>query len=289
MSRTVARRSAAALAALSALAAGLVATGSAAHAEFWDPTMDLPRATSPYVGTGPARPYVQQIPIGGVVPLKNQAMINRTDHGLLFRGGQQNNDLTITQAGDKLRFVDTATLSWKYLDPACSPVSVPKGIGAVCSIAPKFTPDALPMLIEVWPRLGNDSVDSRTLPALYDLSFLGDRGDDTAFTGDGDDFVNGAQENDRASGGAGRDWIRGNIGDDWIDGGADADHLVGVDGNDIVYGGSGNDFVAGSGGHDQLFAGEGTDKLACAAGQDRAEAKSTDKLVGCETVVRMGS
>lgn len=289
MSRTIFARTGTALVALSALAAGLVVTSAPAHAEeYHDATMDLPRSTSPWPGIGPSRPFVQSINIGGVVPLKNQAMVNRTDEGLLFRGGQQHNNTIITQSNGQVRFVDTGTASWKYLDPSCTKITVPQGVGATCTIASKFA-DSAPMLIEVWPRLGNDTVDSSALSDRFEISFLGDRGDDVARTGDGADFVNGAQDNDRASGGAGRDWLRTNIGDDWIDGGADGDYLVGVDGQDVIYGGTGDDILIGLAGHDKLYAGEGRDKVSCGAGSDTAEAKSTDKILACESVTRSGS
>ena len=270
------------IAAATALAAGVVGTSTTAQAAYEDATMELPRKTSPYAGVGPHRPYVQQILIGGVVPLKNEALLNRTTHGYLFRAGQQDSNLTMTHTDGRLRFVDTGTESWKWLPKACTQLDVPQGVGASCAIGIKFT-DAGPMLVEVWPRLGNDVVDSTALPALFDVSFLGDRGDDVAYLGAGNDFFNGAQDADRGYGGDGRDWIRTGLADDVIDGGADGDYLVGVDGHDTIYGGSGDDRLYGIDGDDKLFAGDGNDHVSCGNGADEATLKSTDKAVACET------
>ncbi|CAA9364778.1 MAG: hypothetical protein AVDCRST_MAG72-2605 [uncultured Nocardioidaceae bacterium] len=282
MSRTVTRRSVGFLATAAALAGGVVGTSATAQAAYEDPTMDLPRQVSPYPGVGPHRPYVQEIPIGGVVPLKNEALLNRTEHGWLFRAGQQNTNLTMTYTDGRLHFVDTGTASWKWLPKGCTKLDVPLGVGASCVIGTKFT-DAAPMLVEVWPRLGNDVMDSTALPALFDVSYLGDKGDDVAYLGAGDDFFNGAQDADSGYGGDGRDWIRTGLADDFIDGGADGDYLVGVDSNDTIYGGSGDDNLYGIDGDDKLFAGDGNDRISCGNGTDEATLKSTDKALACET------
>ncbi len=251
-------------------------------APYEDDTMKLPRHTSPYPGVGPARPYIQQIMIGGVVPLKDQALLNKTAYGYLFRGGQQNNNLTMTYTDGRLVFVDSGTASWKWMPKSCTEISVPQGVGASCAIAAKFV-GAAPMLIEVWPRLGDDTVDSTALSDAFDVSFLGDRGDDTAYFGAGDNFFNGAQDDDHGVGGSGGDWMRGNVGNDLLDGGAGNDYIVGVDGSDKIYGGDGNDSIYGADGNDTLYAGSGTDKLVCGGGSDTAYAKSNDKTVECET------
>ena len=286
MSRTTTRRPVGFIAAAAAFAAGaVVVVGNPAQAAYEDATMELPRKTSPYSGVGPHRAYVQEILIGGVVPLKNEALLNRTAHGYLFRAGQQDTDLTMTYPDGRLRVVDTGTQSWKWLPGACTEIDVPQGVGASCAIGSKFT-DAAPMLVEVWPRLGNDVADSTALPALFDVSFLGDKGDDVAYLGAGNDFFNGAQEADRGYGGAGRDWIRTGLADDFIDGGADGDYLVGVDSHDTIYGGSGDDRLFGIDGDDKLFAGDGNDYVSCGNGVDEATLQSTDKAVACETTSR---
>ncbi|HET6562218.1 MAG TPA: hypothetical protein VFG72_10105 [Marmoricola sp.] len=265
---------------------GAVGTPAVARGGYPDPTLELPRMTAPFPGVGPHRPYVQQILIDTVTPLKDGAIINRTSQGLLFRGGQQNNDLTVTHVEGRLHFVDSGTQSWKFLPRGCVRLDVPKGVGASCRVRNKFTIDE-PMLVEVWPRLGNDTVDSSALPALFDISFLGDRGDDTAYLGAGDDFVNGAQDNDRVYGGDGHDWLRTGLGNDFIDGGADGDYLVGVAGDDTIRGGSGDDRIFGLDGNDELDAGEGDDRVSCGLGSDTASVKSSDRTLDCEAVSRL--
>jgi serralysin len=282
VSRFRARRPMTVALAAAALAAGAVGINTTAQAVYEDPTMNLTRTTSPYPGVGPHRPYVQEILIDKVIPLKNEAIINPTAHGYLFRAGQQNTNLTISQVNGRLRFVDKGTAKWKWLPKACHRISVPQGVGASCAIKSKFTL-AAPMLVEVWPRLGNDVVDSTALSARFDISFLGDKGDDTARFGAGNDFFNGAQDNDTGYGGAGNDWIRTGIGDDFIDGQAGDDYLVGVDGKDVIYGGPGDDRLYGINNDDKLYAGEGTDFLSCGNGRDTASFQSSDRAISCES------
>ncbi|KAA1420332.1 hypothetical protein F0U44_06965 [Nocardioides humilatus] len=81
------------------------------------------------------------------------------------------------------------------------------------------------MYIQVWPRLGNDFTDGRTLPARFRLWVLTDAGNDVTYGGDGADFVNGAKGNDRIYGGAGHDWLRGGPGADRIVGGGGGDRV----------------------------------------------------------------
>jgi Ca2+-binding RTX toxin-like protein len=265
-----------------ALTAGTVGVTSPAHAQYEDATMNLPRATSGTPGLGPHFPYVQSIGIGGVVPLKNASLINRTKNGWLYRSGQQNSDLTVTETNGRLQFVDTGTQSWKWMPKACTRLDVPQGVGASCVIATRFT-TAEPMLVEIWPRLGNDTIDTSALSGRFDVSILGDRGDEVVHLGAGNNFVNGAQDNDTVYGGDGNDWIRTATGDDYIDGGNGNDYLVGVDNDDTIYGGAGDDKVYGSGGNDELFAGAGDDYVVCGDGSDTANVKYGDRTVQCET------
>jgi len=262
-----------------------VSTAGTAQADYRDSTLSLPRKTSGTPGLGPHSPYVQEILIGGVIPLKDKAIINRTPHGWLYRAGQQNSQLTVTMAQGRsayrLEFVDTGTQSWLWLPRRCHRLDVPQGVGASCRVNPRFTPQD-PMLVEIWPRLGNDRVDTSSLPALFDVSILGDQGDDVAFLGAGDDFFNGAQGSDTVRGGDGRDWLRTGLEDDSIDGGPGSDYLVGVDGDDTVDGGLGDDRIYGIDGNDHLFSGPGNDYVSCGNGVDTANYKSTDHTVGCE-------
>jgi len=265
-----------------ALAAGTVGVSNTAHAAYEDATMSLPRATSGTPGLGPHFPYVQSIGIGGVVPLKNASLINRTPNGWLYRSGQQNSNLTVTQTDGRLQFVDTGTQTWKWLPKACHAIDVPQGVAASCPVAARFT-QAEPMLVEIWPRLGDDTIDTSALSSLFDVSILGDRGNEIVYLGAGNNFVNGAQDNDTVYGGDGNDWIRTATGDDYIDGGGGNDYLVGVDNDDTILGGTGNDKIYGSGGNDDLFSGAGDDYVVCGDGSDTATIKYTDRTVQCET------
>ena len=258
-------------------------TTTAQAGPYDDPTMDLPRKTSPYPGVGPASPYVQEILIGDVEPMKNQAIIDPTDYGYLFRAGQQNSNLEISTVDGKLRFHDRGTASWKWLPEACRRVGVDRGVAAVCTIPTRYTTDQ-PMLVEVWPRLGNDTVRSTRLSARFDVSFLGDKGRDKAYLGAGDDFVNGAQDADRAHGGGGRDWLRTGLADDVINGGGGGDYLVGVADNDLIRGGGGDDRLYGMDQGDTLEPGAGTDFVNCGAGRDGVTMDRQDQGVECENL-----
>lgn len=264
MSSVPRRRPFSVVLAAAALAAGALGTVPVAQAAYEDATMSLPRKTGISPGIGPQSPYVQEIPIGGVVPLKDKAIINRTEYGYLLRGGQQNNDMTVSIVDGRLRVSDPATQSWLWLPRPCQEVDVAQGVAASCRIPTRFTLST-PMLLEVWPRLGDDKLDTTALPALVDVSFLGDRGQDVARLGAGDDFVNGAQDNDRAYGGEGNDWLRTGLNDDYLDGGPGKDHLVGVDGSDTIVTGPGAD-----------------DRAGCGPGFDKATYDSTDRALECE-------
>lgn len=220
---------------------------------------------------------------GPAIPLKNAAMIVRTEGGYRYMAGQQNSHLTITMANGKLLYVDTGTLELRDIPRTCSRQSVAQGIAALCKIPAKF--DGSKMFLEVWPRLGNDVVDGSTLSANFRLWVLADAGFDTVYAGAGDDFVNGAQDGDRVWGGAGNDWIRTGLGNDRLWGGPGDDQLVGVYNRDRIHGGKGNDRVGGGPGNDVLFAGEGTDFVICGGGADSAHADQADRIThDCESV-----
>lgn len=221
---------------------------------------------------------------GPVIPLKNAAMIVKTEGGFRYIAGQQNSHLTVSMADGKVRYVDTGTKELRDIPRACSRQSVRDGIAALCRIPAKF--DDGKMFLEVWPRLGDDFVDGSTLSARFRLWVLADAGFDTVYGGDGNDFVNGAQDNDKARGGAGNDWIRTGIGNDKLRGGTGDDKLVGVDGRDRIRGGEGNDRVGGGSGSDALWAGTGRDKVACGGGNDDAYIDGSDRASECESVAR---
>ena len=94
----------------------------------------------------------------------------------------------------------------------------------MCSVPPRFRGKR--MFVQVWPRLGHDYVDGRTLSRHFRLWVLADAGNDVVYGGAGADFVNGAKGNDRVWGGAGHDWLRGGPGADKLHGGPGKDRIA---------------------------------------------------------------
>jgi serralysin len=195
-------------------------------------------------GYGPSDPFDDALmgDTGPVEPMKNQAKIVRTKYGYMLTAGQQNSHLSVTLVDGRLRFADTGTRSWKSLPGSCKAQRASRGIAATCRV-PATTSAADPTLLEFHPRLGNDYVGGRTLPAVFEMAVLADAGRDTVFAGHGNDFINAAQDADRAHGGAGNDWIRGGKGGDHIWGDSGNDYLVGQDGRDAIDGGTGENRI----------------------------------------------
>ena len=166
---TVAAVAAVATIAVPALAPG-PAAGSAA------------RGTPP-LGPGTAGPpydYATEL-MGSyaLLPLPDQAALTKTEHGYLFRAGQQDSRLEVTLTDDGIRFVDTGTARFKKLVRACDEEDVPVGVAAVCPV-PDDVSTAAPLLVEFWPRLGDDYLDASTLPDTVAMTMLSDAGDDIA-------------------------------------------------------------------------------------------------------------
>jgi hypothetical protein len=224
----------------------LTRTASAAAALSTIPMLALAASAEarPPAGYGPSDPYIEALlpSHGPVEPMKNQAKIIVTDYGYRITLGQQNSHLTVTLVDGKLRYEDTGTLAWKSLPSACQAQSVSVGVAANCDV-PASTSTANPTLLEVHPRLGNDYVSGSGLPAVFEMAVLADAGFDTVFTGEGNDFVNGAQDADEAHGGGGKDWIRTGLANDHIWGDAGDDYMVGADGHDTADGGAGTDRI----------------------------------------------
>lgn len=269
MFTTLARRS---LAALAGAATALTLAGG-----------QLAARAEPAVG--PPYDYQKELMHSNVVPLYRQAMITRTEHGYLFRAGMQNSHLVIKPVPFGLRFTDTGTARWKRLAPSCRARNVRVGVAAVCRI-PAWVTRRQPLLVEVWPRLGDDFVDGSRLPVRVAMTVLGDLGNEIIRTGAGPDFVNGAAGRDRVSGGGSNDWIRTGLHRDLIWGGGGHDRLIGVDGPDVVYGGPGNDRVGGSNGDDRLQGDAGSDYMLCGDGIDSAWVDAFDTIRDCEAIFR---
>ena len=220
------------------------------------------------------------------IPLKDQAMLTRTEHGYRFRTGQQDSHLVVTEVARGLRIVDTGTERFKKLSPACRRQKVRLGIAAVCRV-PGIITTRRPLMLEVWPRLGDDFTDGSSLPATFALTVLGDEGNDLTRLGAGPDFFNGHSGRDRVTGGAGKDWIRAGLGNDPVQGGSGNDYLVGMEGRDDMSGGSGDDRVGGLEGDDRLRGDAGADFLLCGTGRDNVKTDQDDRVMNdCESIGR---
>ena len=91
-----------------------------------------------------------------------------------------------------------------------------------------------------------------------------------------DRFVNNVNIKSTAYGGDGNDYLEGANAVDVFYGGAGNDTLKGYGGDDVLYGGSGDDRLDGGSGRDQLFGESGTDSLTCEAGEVVSGAESID-------------
>ena len=217
---------------------------------------------------GPPCAFKTELIDGRALPLKDAAMIVRTKCGYRYRAGQQDSHLVIRQVKSGLRFADTRTERFTNLPRSCRKIKGVTGVAAVCEV-PSTASTRRPLLIEVWPRLGDDYTDGSSLSARFAMAVLGDAGNDVALLGAGPDFFNGAFDRDRVRGGAGDDWIRSGTGHDRVWGGTGNEHIVGGDGSDLIYGGG------------------GADRLYCGVGNDKAVRDKADIIVWqCERVGR---
>lgn len=243
-------------------------------------------ATTPDPDYGPPYQYTTELmgQFGTPIPLKNMALLTTTEHGYLYRAGQQDSHLTVTLTDAGIQFADTGTQKWKSaVPPDCQRQNVTKGIAAVCPV-PSSVSAAQPLLVEIWPRLGDDYVDAHTLPDTVAMTVLADAGNDTARLGAGPDFFNGHSGHDRVWGGAGNDWIRSGLDSDTVHAGAGNDKVVGQQAADTIYGDDGDDHLYGSDGRDHLYAGTGKDVASCGTGRDTATVDSSDRASKCEVV-----
>jgi hypothetical protein len=237
-------------------------------------------------GAAHADPITEITPTSNIeiVPLKNAAMIEKTQWGLRYTSGQQNGHLTVSMVDGKILYTDTGTQELRKHPRSCTEQSAAVGIKVLCRVPKRFR-DASEMFLEIWPRLGNDYTNGATLPSKYRMWVLGDTGNETFFGGAGDDFFNGGRGDDDTHGGAGADWIRTGLDNDTIYGDEGDDYLVATDGSDVIHGGSGNDKMYGGTGGDKLWAdGGGKDSLQCAGGSDDAYADNDDQTRECESV-----
>lgn len=236
----------------------------------------------------PYRPLVELV-YPNPEPIVNQALVRFNTCGMNFLAGIQDSKLTVTMVDGKIQFRDRGTKAWKRLPKQCTPQKVKKGIGALCSIPPRFADG---MFLTLWPRLGNDTVIAETLPANIRVWVLLDDGHDVARTGPADDFINGATGRDRIWSGGGSDWVRSGKDDDRIDagpgddGGANCDQgetqIVGGPGVDLVIGGPGGDCLYSGPEVDTIRADDGAaDRVVCGGGRDILAIDHIDEVRAC--------
>lgn len=242
----------------------------------------------PGANAGPPYPFKTELISYGAhgATLKDSGWLTREKHGYKLWTGQQDSHLVVTLVDGRLRFADRGTKRWTNLPKSCHRQKVRAGIAAVCRVPGTFTVRK-PMMLELWPRLGDDYTDTSSLSARFAVTMLGDKGRDVAHFGAGPDFFNGYSERDLVWGGAGNDWIRSGVDNDFVDAGAGNDDVVAVDGSDTVRGGVGHDRLWTGDGNDRLWGGTGADHLICGNGRDRATIGAGDSFFGsCESVNR---
>ena len=236
---------------------------------------------------GPDLPFTDVL-IGqypGFVSLRDSARIVRSKHGYVYQAGQQDSRLVVTPGNGSVRFEDRGTRKLRSLPASCRRAGSAVGIAATCAV-PQDLSERKPVLLEIWPRLGDDRVTTRALPPAFQVAVLGDDGRDVIRLGPGDDFVNGAMKRDRIRGGRGSDWIRSGIGNDLLRGGPGDDRLVGQEDVDTVRGGDGDDAVEGGTGSDVLYSGSGDNRVLCGDGRDAATTQAGDRTISCERLNR---
>jgi len=270
-------------------ALGILATATLAAAAF--EAGPAAAGGTPPNGPGTAGPpydYTTELVVPGPAePLVDKAYLDRTELGYRFRAGQQDTHLTVTiTSHGRLLFADTGTKSFKGLAGVCARRRPPSGVAATCPIPAGITAGR-PLLIEVWPRLGDDYVDTSSLPETYAVTVLGDEGKEVVKFGAGWDFFNGYKGRDVVDGGDGNDWIRAGLDDDLVHGDGGDDQIVDADagGNDVFFGGPGDDRLGGNSGIDRLVGGVGEDFILCGDGLDVAVSDGYDRFVGdCELI-----
>lgn len=254
-----------------------------------EPAPVAARATPPNgPGTaGPPYDFTTELMVPGPAePLVDRASLDRTRLGYRFRAGQQDTHLTITVTrGGRLRFADTGTKWFKDLAGVCARRRPSAGIVALCPI-PGGISAQRPLLIEVWPRLGDDYVDTSSLPETFAVTVLGDAGKEVVKFGAGWDFFNGHTGRDVIEGGLGNDWIRPGLDNDLVHGDGGDDQIIDGDagGNDVFFGGPGDDRLGGNSGIDRLVGGDGSDFVLCGDGLDAVVSDGRDRIVDCEVV-----
>lgn len=212
---------------------------------------------------------------------RDQGHLSVTEWGLRYVAGAGDNDVVVTEEAGRLVVQDRAITRWVALPGGCERVPVEVGRAVSCAVPTTATGE---VFLEIWPRLGDDTIDTSALGPQYRTWALTDAGRDEVRTGAGRDFVNTAADADVASGGAGDDWIRTGGEGNTAYGEDGADKLVGGQHDDTLYGGEGDDSVGGLAGDDVLHGGAGDDLLAGKVGYDTGYREGADKLRNIDVV-----
>lgn len=105
-------------------------------------------------------------------------------------------------------------------------------------------------------------------------------GDDLVLAGNGDDWVESSGGNDTVVGGNGRDTLLLGAGDDKAKGGNGSDRIYGGRGNDRIYAENGDDRAWGDAGNDRIETGLGSDRARGGDGRDTLVGQAADDLKG---------
>lgn len=135
----------------------------------------------------------------------------------------------------------------------------------------------------VYSGYGNDFIDDLGHSGIGsggDDYFYGGSGKDTLYGWTGNDSLDGGTGNDLTFGEDGADYLDGWTGNDIMFGGAGADRLLGYSGNDMLYGNLGQDLLYGEDGNDVLVGGAGRDTLFGGAGSDTFKFNATSDSNG---------
>ncbi len=213
--------------------------------------------------------------------VKDEAHLSVTEWGFRYVGGALGNKLKVSETGGELVFHDRVITGWVSLPSGCRPLDVRRGQAVACVVPTQHRDGSF---VEIWPRLGDDRINTTALPAQYRTWALTDAGVDQVRSGAGWDFINTASDSDTVDGGAGDDWIRVGSDGNVADGGAGDDKVVGGAEADELRGGEGDDNVGGLDGDDVLWGDAGDDVLAGKTGVDTGYTEGADTLRNVEVV-----
>jgi Ca2+-binding RTX toxin-like protein len=121
--------------------------------------------------------------------------------------------------------------------------------------------------------VGNDTIwtgggDDVVFGGQGNDNLYGENGNDVIYGGEGNDYFNGGNGNDTIYGGVGNDTINGDAGNAFLNGGDGDDRINGGTGNSTINGGNGNDYIIGLHAADVITGGAGNDTVGAYGGND---------------------